>query len=154
VPARAAGADIVLQRYRALHPDDQALDPLLDHPDNDLWDSSPAAARLSNRTEKMSWRACAPPERKTMADKTATLKLPTASRSSSRCSPAASARRWSTSNALRQVGMFTYDPGFMSTASCTSAISYIDGAPASCCIAATDRAAGAALRFLEVCYLR
>jgi antitoxin CptB len=30
--------DIVLERYRALHPDDQALDPLLDLPDNDLWD--------------------------------------------------------------------------------------------------------------------
>jgi antitoxin CptB len=30
--------DIVLERYRALHPDDQGLDPLLDLPDNDLWD--------------------------------------------------------------------------------------------------------------------
>ena len=30
--------DIVLERYRALHPDDQSLDPLLDLPDNDLWD--------------------------------------------------------------------------------------------------------------------
>jgi antitoxin CptB len=30
--------DIVLERYRALHPDDQALDSLLDLPDNDLWD--------------------------------------------------------------------------------------------------------------------
>src|SRR4051794_40051241 len=26
-----------------------------------------------------------------------------------------------------QTGMFTYDPGFMSTASCQSAITYIDG---------------------------
>src|ERR1700716_3183853 len=26
-----------------------------------------------------------------------------------------------------QSGMFTYDPGFMSTASCTSSITYIDG---------------------------
>src|SRR5580700_9085981 len=26
-----------------------------------------------------------------------------------------------------QTGMFTYDPGFMSTASCESAITYIDG---------------------------
>ena len=30
--------DIVLQRYLALHPDDRALSPLLDLPDNDLWD--------------------------------------------------------------------------------------------------------------------
>ncbi len=26
-----------------------------------------------------------------------------------------------------QTGMFTYDPGFMSTAACNSAITYIDG---------------------------
>ena len=26
-----------------------------------------------------------------------------------------------------QTGMFTYDPGFLSTASCQSAITYIDG---------------------------
>ena len=27
----------------------------------------------------------------------------------------------------KQMGLFTYDPGFMSTASCKSAITYIDG---------------------------
>lgn len=36
-----------------------------------------------------------------------------------------------------QTGKFTYDPGFMSTASCNSAITYIDGDKANCCIAAT-----------------
>jgi antitoxin CptB len=30
--------DIVLQRYLHQHPDDQTLVPLLDLPDNDLWD--------------------------------------------------------------------------------------------------------------------
>jgi antitoxin CptB len=30
--------DIVLQRYLARHPDDVSLHPLLDLPDNDLWD--------------------------------------------------------------------------------------------------------------------
>ncbi|MDE2343552.1 MAG: citrate (Si)-synthase, partial [Betaproteobacteria bacterium] len=29
--------------------------------------------------------------------------------------------------ALGQTGMFTYDPGFLATASCQSAITYIDG---------------------------
>ena len=30
--------DIVLQRYRERYPEDAALSPLLDLPDNDLWD--------------------------------------------------------------------------------------------------------------------
>src|SRR3989442_7777123 len=30
--------DIVLERYLTRHPDDHALNPLLDLPDNDLWD--------------------------------------------------------------------------------------------------------------------
>ena len=38
----------------------------------------------------------------------------------------------------KETGCFTYDPGFGATASCKSAITYIDGdARASCCIAAT-----------------
>ena len=41
---------------------------------------------------------------------------------------ARSGRKWSTSAACtRKTGKFTYDPGFMSTASCKSAITYIDG---------------------------
>ena len=36
-----------------------------------------------------------------------------------------------------ETGYLTYDPGFMSTASCDSAITYIDGEAASCCIAGT-----------------
>jgi citrate synthase len=30
-------------------------------------------------------------------------------------------------HAVRKTGKFTYDPGFLSTASCSSAITYIDG---------------------------
>jgi antitoxin CptB len=30
--------DLVLQRYLEKHPDDHSLSPLLDLPDNDLWD--------------------------------------------------------------------------------------------------------------------
>jgi hypothetical protein len=38
----------------------------------------------------------------------------------------------------KETGCFTYDPGFGATASCKSAITYIDGdKPACCCIAAT-----------------
>jgi citrate synthase len=36
-----------------------------------------------------------------------------------------------------QTGAFTFDPGFTSTASCESQITYIDGDRAYCCIAAT-----------------
>src|SRR6202521_3291420 len=76
----------------------------------------------------MSWRACAPPERKTMADKTATLKLPDGK---SLEFPVLSGSVGPEVVDIRTLygksGMFTYDPGFMSTASCTSAITYIDG---------------------------
>lgn len=34
-------------------------------------------------------------------------------------------------------GVFTFDPGFTSTASCESKITFIDGEVGSCCIAAT-----------------
>src|SRR2546430_16111859 len=76
----------------------------------------------------MSWRACAPPERKTMADKTATLKLPDGK---SLELPVLAGSTGPDVVDIRPLyaksGMFTYDPGFMSTASCTSAITYIDG---------------------------
>jgi citrate synthase len=76
----------------------------------------------------MSWRACAPPERKTMADKTATLKLPDGK---SLEFPVLSGSTGPDVVDIRPLyaksGMFTYDPGFLSTASCTSAITYIDG---------------------------
>jgi citrate synthase len=39
-----------------------------------------------------------------------------------------------------QTGMFTYDPGYTSTASCESALTYIDGNEACCSIAATRSA--------------
>jgi hypothetical protein len=39
-----------------------------------------------------------------------------------------------------QTGAFTYDPGFTSTASCESALTYIDGDRACCCIAAIPSA--------------
>src|SRR5450759_206598 len=35
-----------------------------------------------------------------------------------------------------KTGMFTYDPGFLSTASCQSRITYIDGDKGNCCTAA------------------
>ena len=34
-------------------------------------------------------------------------------------------------------GVWFYDPGFMSTAACESAITYLDGTPASCATGAT-----------------
>jgi len=38
---------------------------------------------------------------------------------------------------LTATGRFTFDPGFMSTASCESKITYIDGDNTFCCTAAT-----------------
>src|SRR3989440_1157098 len=76
----------------------------------------------------MSWRACAPPERKTMPDKTAQLKLPDGK---SLEFPVLSGSTGPDVVDIRALygksGMFTYDPGFVNTASCTSAITYIDG---------------------------
>jgi citrate synthase len=63
-----------------------------------------------------------------MADKTATLKLPDGK---SLEFPVLSGTVGPEVVDIRTLygksGMFTYDPGFMSTASCTSAITYIDG---------------------------
>ena len=63
-----------------------------------------------------------------MADKTATLKLPDGK---SLEFPVLSGSTGPDVVDIRPLyaksGMFTYDPGFMSTASCTSAITYIDG---------------------------
>ncbi|HEX9435146.1 MAG TPA: citrate synthase [Burkholderiales bacterium] len=63
-----------------------------------------------------------------MADKTATLKLPDGK---SLEFPVLSGSVGPEVVDIRTLygksGMFTYDPGFMSTASCTSAITYIDG---------------------------
>src|SRR6266850_4762141 len=63
-----------------------------------------------------------------MADKTATLKLPDGK---SLEFPVLSGSTGPEVIDIRPLyaksGMFTYDPGFMSTASCTSAITYIDG---------------------------
>src|SRR5258706_4248967 len=76
----------------------------------------------------MSWRACAMAERKTLADETATLKLPDGK---SLEFPVLSGSVGPEVVDIRTLygksGMFTYDPGFMSTASCTSTITYIDG---------------------------
>src|SRR5437667_12231735 len=75
----------------------------------------------------MSWRACAPPERKTMPDKTAQLKLPDGK---SLEFPVLSGSTGPDVVDIRPLygksGRFTYAPGFMSTASCTSAITSID----------------------------
>src|SRR3989440_8622040 len=76
----------------------------------------------------MSWRACAPPERTTMADKNATLKLPDGK---SLEIPVLSGSTGPDVVDIRTLygksGMFTYDPGYLSTASCSSSITYIDG---------------------------
>ena len=53
-----------------------------------------------------------------------------------------------------QTGMFTYDPGFLSTASCESAITYIDGDKGELLYRGyPDRAAGQKCDLLETCYL-
>ena len=84
-----------------------------------------------------------------MADKTATLKLPDGKSSSSRCCTERPGPTWSTSaRSTARSGVFTYDPGFLSTASCNSTITYIDGDAGHPALPRlSDRAAGAALRF-------
>jgi citrate synthase len=54
-----------------------------------------------------------------------------------------------------QADVFTFDPGFTSTASCESAITYIDGDEGRAALSRlSDRAAGRAkATFLEDCYL-
>src|SRR5205809_5160839 len=75
-----------------------------------------------------SWRACAPPRRPTMADKTATLKLPDGKSLDFPVLPGTIGPEVVDIRTLYgKSGAFTYDPGFMSTASCTSSITYIDG---------------------------
>src|SRR5258707_14796031 len=78
----------------------------------------------------MSWRACAPPERKTMADKTATLNLPDGKTLEFPVLSGSTGPEVVDIRALYgKSGMLTYDPGFMSTASCSSAITCIEGDP-------------------------
>jgi citrate synthase len=63
-----------------------------------------------------------------MADKTATLKLPDGKSLEFPVLPGSTGPEVIDIRPLyAKSGMFTYDPGFMSTASCTSAITYIDG---------------------------
>ena len=55
---------------------------------------------------------------------------------------------------FKETGMFTYDPGFTSTASCNSSITYIDGDKGILCHRGyniKDLATNS--DFLEVCYL-
>ena len=53
-----------------------------------------------------------------------------------------------------QAGVFTYDPGFTSTASCDSTITFIDGEEGRAAAPRLpDRPAGGKSHYLEVCYL-
>ena len=54
-----------------------------------------------------------------------------------------------------QTGMFTYDPGFMSTASCQSAITYIDGDKGELLYRGypIEQLASGACDYLDTCYL-
>src|SRR5688500_14057012 len=76
-----------------------------------------------------SWRAFAPRRRDDrMADKTATLKLPDGKMLEFPVQPGSQGPEVIDIGSLyAKSGMFTYDPGFMSTASCSSTITYIDG---------------------------
>src|SRR5713226_1578050 len=63
-----------------------------------------------------------------MPDKTATLKLPDGKNLELPVLPGTVGPDVIDVRALYgKTGLFTYDPGFMSTASCTSTITYIDG---------------------------
>ncbi len=63
-----------------------------------------------------------------MPDKTATLKLPDGKSLELPVLPGTVGPEVIDVRALYgKTGLFTYDPGFMSTASCTSTITYIDG---------------------------
>jgi citrate synthase len=63
-----------------------------------------------------------------MADKTVTLKLPDGKTLEFPVLPGSTGPEVMDIRALYgKTGMFTYDPGFMSTASCSSSITYIDG---------------------------
>jgi len=63
-----------------------------------------------------------------MADKTATLKLPDGKMLEFPVQPGSQGPEVIDIGSLyAKSGMFTYDPGFMSTASCSSTITYIDG---------------------------
>ena len=54
----------------------------------------------------------------------------------------------------KQSGKFTYDPGFMSTASCRSAITYVDGAKGMLLYRGYPiEELAAKCNYLEVCYL-
>src|SRR5215467_3605169 len=74
------------------------------------------------------WSACAPAEEEIMDDKTATLKLPDGKTLEF---PVLKGSVGPDVVDIRTLygksGMFTYDPGFLSTASCSSKITYIDG---------------------------
>ena len=52
-----------------------------------------------------------------------------------------------------EAGVFTYDPGFTSTASCDSTITFIDGGKENCYTEATQLINAEHSHYLEVCYL-
>jgi citrate synthase len=95
-------------------------------PDNDLWDIVSGRSEQYETRISKSWRASRRLG-KTMDKK----RHPQAARRQDARIPGALRDHRPDvdrhPHAVRQVGMFTYDPGFLSTASCSSTITYIDG---------------------------